>query len=195
MKAALWVLDRFLSSRHRDAIAGDIVERRGDGASNWWGWRQVVGAIAIDTFTQLRTRPLQVIGAACVGWLTIQAYVRLVAVGLQPVQALLSAHPGDHSCGTALWVGLPAVALGFYVSGWIVARLQGVPAVLVYAVSESVWNTVWNVSTWHDVSLALMVAMAPVMVMFQLLRVFTLAGGIAGSRRCDASERPRPEST
>jgi chromate transport protein ChrA len=87
------------------------------------------------------------------------------------------------------WVGLPAVAIGFFVSGWVVARLQGLPAVWVYVVSESMWNIVRNASTWHDFSLSLVVAMTPVMVMFQLLRVFTLAGGLVGYARRAAAQQ------
>jgi len=186
-RLALWVLDRFLSSPHRDAIAGDLVQRHVAGASNWWVWRQVIGAIAIVTLTHLRARPLQVIGATCIGWATMESYVRFVAT-------------------TSTWLHMPhdrwiiflmMPLAGYAASGWIVGRLAGLPAMWTYFVVmagrysvSAAQMIVWIAMKLPPRFSAPDLFMFTVFVGVELAQSYTLlwilAGGLAGSRRRDA---------
>jgi hypothetical protein len=194
-RLALWVLDRFLSSRHRDAIAGDLVERYEDGASSWWVWWQVAGAIAVDTFTQLRAHPIQIVGAACVGWTAMAAYVRVVAMAL----AWLHWPPSDPR-----FILLMAPTPGYVAGGWIAGRLAGLPAVWIcfvlmcgqVAVSLAGFVTSFARSPQPKsfLDLFILAIFLGTALFMQWTLVHLLSSGLAGSRRRDRRERPRPTS-
>jgi len=71
-RVATWLLIRFSSGPHGEAIAGDLMEQYAAHASRWWYWRQVFSAIRADIITTVRDRKWQTALAIALGWV---AYV------------------------------------------------------------------------------------------------------------------------
>jgi len=65
---AKWLLRHLATSRNIEAISGDLDERYGHGRSRVWYWRQVVVAIVVSTFKDIRNDKLLTLRALIVGW-------------------------------------------------------------------------------------------------------------------------------
>jgi hypothetical protein len=138
-----------------EAIIGDLAEEYQAGRSALWYWRQVVGAIVFGAALDIREHKVATVralalGVACV-WL-MSRFVLLRFLSLDEylfttglVKSIYLNHwwmPG--------WVGpIPATALMFAISGWIVGRTHrryGPSMVLAYtACTETMIFIGWTV--------------------------------------------------
>jgi len=71
-RIATWLLVRFSSGPHGEAIAGDLLEQYAMRNSRLWYWRQVLSAIRADIVTTVRDNKWQTALAIALGWM---AYV------------------------------------------------------------------------------------------------------------------------
>lgn len=71
-RVATWLLHRFSSGPHGEAIAGDLMEQYALRPSRLWYWRQVLSAIRAEIFTTARDRKWRTAAAIAMGWV---AYV------------------------------------------------------------------------------------------------------------------------
>lgn len=71
-RVATWLLVRFSSGSHGEAIAGDLLEQYAANNSRVWYWRQVLSAIRADVVTTIRDDKWQTALAIALGWV---AYV------------------------------------------------------------------------------------------------------------------------
>jgi hypothetical protein len=71
-RLATWLLLRFSSGPHGEAIAGDLMEQYAAHPSRWWYWRQVLSAIRADIVTTARDNTWRTLFATVVG---LAAYV------------------------------------------------------------------------------------------------------------------------
>ena len=69
---ATWLLLRFSSGPHGEAIAGDLLELYAARPSRWWYWQQVLSAIRADILATLRDNTWRTALFVAVGWV---AYV------------------------------------------------------------------------------------------------------------------------
>jgi hypothetical protein len=133
-------LKRLESGPDADAIAGDLLERFQERRSTWWYWRQVVIALLVGSWQEIRTHKLLVARAICVGivasFLLNQAELTLGGL-LIPWWVWTSA-----SFRPSVWLSL--VCTRAILTGWIVGRLHrphGLPlvfAVLLYSLASGV---------------------------------------------------------
>jgi hypothetical protein len=133
-KLATWLLVRFSSGSHGEAIAGDLMEEYAERPSRSWYWRQVLSAIAADVATAARGNPWRTLFAITMGWIFYAAaagpttwlirssrpiaYPWISAVGLDRLD-----RPGS-----AVWISLwhqtfimTIVCIGI---GWLVSRMN-----------------------------------------------------------------------
>jgi hypothetical protein len=67
-RVATWLLHRFSSGPHGEAIAGDLIEQYARRPSRLWYWRQVLSAIRADIFTTARDHKWRTAAAIALGW-------------------------------------------------------------------------------------------------------------------------------
>lgn len=67
-RVATWLLRRFSSGPHGEAIAGDLIEQYPLRPSRLWYWRQVLSAIRADIFTTARDHKWRTAAAIALGW-------------------------------------------------------------------------------------------------------------------------------
>ena len=65
---ATWLLIRFSSGPHGEAIAGDLVEQYEAHGSRLWYWRQVLSAIRADVVGTVRDNKWRTAGVIALGW-------------------------------------------------------------------------------------------------------------------------------
>jgi hypothetical protein len=65
---ATWLLQTFATGPNNENLAGDIAERYAAGRSRFWYWRQVLAAIFVSLFREVRSNGLMAIRALVVGW-------------------------------------------------------------------------------------------------------------------------------
>lgn len=131
---ATWLLVRFSSSPHGEAIAGDLMEQYAARPSQLWYWRQVLWAIAADVFATVSANRWRTVAAITVGWALYAAasvpamwlirasrpiaYDWMIAVGLDRLD----------SPGSAVWISL--IHRTFIMTkvciaiGWMVSRID-----------------------------------------------------------------------
>jgi hypothetical protein len=68
-RVATWLLRRFSSGPHGEAIAGDLMERYALRPSRVWYWRQVLSAIRADILTTVSAHKWRTVAAVAVGWI------------------------------------------------------------------------------------------------------------------------------
>jgi hypothetical protein len=66
-RVATWLLLRFSSGPHGEAIAGDLMEQYATHPSRWWYWRQVLSAIRADIVTTARDNKWRTVFAIALG--------------------------------------------------------------------------------------------------------------------------------
>ena len=66
---ATWLLLRFSSGPHGEAIAGDLTEQYAAHPSRWWYWQQVLSAIRADIVSTVRDHKWRTAAAIAFGWL------------------------------------------------------------------------------------------------------------------------------
>ena len=67
-RVATWLLIRFSSGPHGEAIAGDLVEQSAARSSRLWYWRQVLSAIHADIDSTVRDNRWRTAAAIALGW-------------------------------------------------------------------------------------------------------------------------------
>jgi hypothetical protein len=67
-RIATWLLVRFSSGPHGEAIAGDLLEQYAANHSRVWYWRQVLSAIRSDIVSTIRDNKWRTAAAIALGW-------------------------------------------------------------------------------------------------------------------------------
>jgi len=119
------LLEAFVSPRTSQPLVGDLIEHYERGRSRAWYWRQVLLAVAISAYREMRTRKLETIGAIMIGYLTalpISYFATSMAAVLVHGYA-------------AYFVFLPLTFGSAAVGGWIVRRAFPPPMVVIVAAS------------------------------------------------------------
>lgn len=123
------LLERLLPSQDIDALLGDIDEesRR---RSSFWYWGQIVAAIVVGSYREVRRHPLVALRAVGVGLLTLIVVFAPASRLLNVVRVLSE---GGYYAGP-YWLTLPPNAfrylpalvnvLGFAASGWMIVRVD-----------------------------------------------------------------------
>jgi hypothetical protein len=120
---ATWLLEHFLSDFHNRSLIGDLIEHYTQGRSSAWYWRQVLIAIAVGCWRDIRTHKLLAVRALAVGYqiLVLEGRVLFTFMPhlMHKLQFLL---PTTQFPGFALLI--ISSALTYAVSGWVVARFH-----------------------------------------------------------------------
>ncbi|MBM3821012.1 MAG: hypothetical protein FJW14_18630 [Acidimicrobiia bacterium] len=173
------------------ALAGDLHEEFGRRGSAWWYWRQALAAVAIHVTAGIAARPLLALRAAAAGWTTLWLF-SFVGVEINRFMSgwfldrlilLFWTHPFPMMWATQLSYR-PALALGYLISGWTVARLHRThrPAMLVaFTMTVLLW-------TGYDEVQRSLTRSTPVLypvfdVVFAPLPLLILVGGVWSARR------------
>jgi hypothetical protein len=135
---AAWLLNHLGTTRQNDSFAGDLTEEYARGRSQAWYWRQVLLAILIGSWSEIRRHKLLALRALATGWMVIFLESRF----LYPIffrQWWSVAHSSQllFAAPTLLWTPVSAM------TGWLVGRLhrpRHIAFVLLFAVSMEVWG-------------------------------------------------------
>ena len=144
-RMATWLLRRFSSGPHAEAIAGDLLEQYQSIRSPLWYWGQVGSAVAADVRGSVASAKLQTAGALALGCI---AYVALSVPATtlertwrRPTLRWLVDAPDT----TTFWAMKIESALIVYlacaISGWLVARVtRSAAGVMVFALTVLVFE-------------------------------------------------------
>jgi hypothetical protein len=113
-----WLLDRLASQHLSESLAGDLVEEHGCGRSRLWVWAQVLAAISIAAWQEIRTHTFVAVSGAVTGIACLWGFAALAAVMLTNVGF-------PHAVHWRWPEGLLLFGVGFLytgLSGWIVGR-------------------------------------------------------------------------
>jgi len=132
------MLRHFGCSPNTDAVVGDLVERFADGRSRLWYWGQVLTAILISLFREVRSHKLLVFRGLLTGWAVLIVFIYASGQLRELMQGL-----AIWSKYWRHWWMLPVAVTGSEIvfslaSGWLVARLhphRRKVTVLVYTTS------------------------------------------------------------
>lgn len=205
---ASWLLRHFTSSINSEAITGDLHERYNQGRSRVWYWWQVVVAIGVGTFKDIRGHKLLTLRALIVGWFVFwflwgeftqyhvpffitlldHLFAGLHAIGVvEPARAPAGYLPPIY-CYWAL-VTLSVWLLGL-VCGGIVGGLhrRKISMVLAYATTISAF-WIWKGLTIRPASVGIYPPLF--WMLMAILTLGILLGGVCASRQ-DTSHRQRP---
>ena len=135
---ATWLLKRLGSGPDADAIAGDLLEGFQERRSGGWYWRQVLIALVVGSWQEIRTHKLLAARAIFIGtvvWIFL-AQAQLTLGALLIPQWLWTSQPFRFAI---LSLNCPRAML----TGWIVGRLhrpKGFPQVLAFLLWWLAWN-------------------------------------------------------
>lgn len=144
-RLATWLLRRFSSGPHAEAIAGDLLEQYQSIRSPLWYWRQVGAAVAADVRGSVASTPLKTAGALALGCIAYFALSfpanTLVRTLRRPTLRFLSDAPET----TMLWLlrieSSLIVYLACAISGWLVGRVaRSAAGVMVFALTVLVFE-------------------------------------------------------
>lgn len=152
-RMATWLLRRFSSGPHAEAIAGDLLEQYQSIRSPIWYWRQVGSAVAADVRGSVASSPLKTAGALALGCI---AYVALsfpanalVRTLRAPTRRWLRDSPEMIFVVLRMESSL-SVYLACAVTGWLIARVTRsaagvmVVALTVFAFEYGMIALLWN---------------------------------------------------
>lgn len=133
-RLATWLLVRFSSGPHNEAIAGDLMEQYAVRQSRLWYWRQVLSAIVADVLTTASAHPWRTMGAVAMGWV-LYAAASIPATWLIRVSRPMTNQwmiavgvDGLDRPGSAVWISLiprtVIVTLVCVAIGWMVSRIN-----------------------------------------------------------------------
>jgi len=117
---AIRLLHRFLSGSSDESLAGDLLEEHRHGRSSAWVWRQVLGAIAIGTWQDVRGHKVSALRGAIMG-------VALLWMFLAVLSALLIRVGFPHAVAWEAKHQFGLLVLGFgctFAAAWIVGRVN-----------------------------------------------------------------------
>jgi hypothetical protein len=133
---ALRLLSRLCPGSSSDSLAGDLAEEHQQGRSALWVWMQVLTAILISAWEEIRAHKLTAVGGIVTG------LASLWCLGALETFLLISAG-FPHAVDWQWQHRLTIVAVGCthaLVSGWIVGRVHGTHrTAAVFAFLASVW--------------------------------------------------------
>jgi hypothetical protein len=150
---ATWLLEQFRCGSRNDYITGDLMEAYQGGSSRGWYWKQVLAAIIVSFYQEIKAHPVLALRAIAVGngiWfiyrygVTPRLLSPLVRRFLQP-----SGFPFSPWVLTWWTLSLTDNA----VSGWIIARLDRphrTGMVLVYATFSFIFQLQRLPYLWFD---------------------------------------------
>ena len=130
-RVATWLADRFLTTRKRESLIGDLMEQYREGRSAAWYWSQVLRAIVAGTTDDLVAHKLIALRALGLGlalyFLFSLAVFRLSITAQGWIaRAGIGCEPGAFWC--QFWSNQLSAELLVYsacaLSGWMVARLH-----------------------------------------------------------------------
>lgn len=130
-RVATWLAERFLTSRRRESLVGDLVEQYREGRSVRWYWGQVVRAIVANTTEELTTHKLLALRAVGLG-LALYVLFSVPVTWLSTIaqgwiaRTVITCEPNAFWC-QFLSNQFSAELLVYFactLSGWIVARLH-----------------------------------------------------------------------
>ena len=136
---ATWLLKRLGSGPDADAIAGDLLERFRERRSARWYWRQVIVALALGPWHEIRTHKLRAARAVCIGavaWFFLQQAVLILGGLVIPSRLWTYA-------AFRFGVAFPAICAPAILSGWMVGRLHrphGLPQVFAFLLCWLAWS-------------------------------------------------------
>lgn len=87
-RLATWLLVRFSSGPHGEAIAGDLMEQYAARPSRAWYWRQVLSAIRADVIQSVSENRWRTIAAIAFGWIAYYATSFPVNALIRPVRRI-----------------------------------------------------------------------------------------------------------
>jgi hypothetical protein len=122
-----------------DALVGDLSEEYQHGRSTAWYWLQILVAIVVGSWKDIRTHRLLTLRAIGIGIATVALYFAAIVWadnGLRYLRdgILVGDHwiywrpyqfmPIDVSIQLMLYVDLVVLHVGFLISGWVIGRLH-----------------------------------------------------------------------
>ena len=140
---ATWLLERLHCGSRNDSLTGDLMEEYEHGRSRIWYWKQVLIAIAVSFYTDIRAHSLLTLRALATGWAAWLSYYY--------VKSWVFSHAFFHVLSFKLPLAFGHEGLVWWIlrlgawggSGWLVARLHREHAttmVLAFATSIVVWK-------------------------------------------------------
>lgn len=131
-KFATWLLKYLGCSDSNDAVLGDLAERYQQGTTRWY-WKQVLTAIVVSAFNQIRGHKVLTLRTVFVGWsffsFVLLPLTRLVMrYVLDQFFAFEYPSSNDLSTSVAFYVLIAFMISWAFVmgllSGWLVARVS-----------------------------------------------------------------------
>jgi hypothetical protein len=120
---ATWLLEHFLLDSRDTSLIGDLIEDYTQGHSRAWYWRQVLIAIAVGCWRDIRAHKLLAVRALAVGYAILVLEGRMLFTFVPHlVHKLEFLLPTTKFPGFALLI--ISSALTSAVSGWVVARFH-----------------------------------------------------------------------
>jgi hypothetical protein len=190
---ATWLVLRLATHRSNEALVGDLTEEFQRRPSRSWYWRQVVVAVLVSWWSDVRAHKRLTLRALALGWALLWLSLSYLVDPLtNPGQWLFERGLLDHLAGWSLpWMSVRMlVACSSY---WLVGRFHRPPMVVVFFASMLLW---WDVPRFP---LAISAAghlgtklgfIAAALSMFTLFRLPMLVVGLWAARPRQA--RPDP---
>lgn len=126
-RTATWLLRRFSSGPHAEAIAGDLLEQYQSIRSPFWYWRQVLSAVIADVSGSVMRHKARTAGALAGGWIVYFA-LSFPAIAIErslrrPTQRWLIDAPESTRLLMLRIESALVVYVACLITGWIVAKL------------------------------------------------------------------------
>ena len=188
---ATFLMEKLGSDPRNDQIVGDLIEQYVRGRSRFWFWRQVVAAIVMSFFHQIRSHWLLALSAVLTGWCVWSILNTGLTVGLDalvnPWETRLPTLAGLIWWTT--WLANRAI------SGWIIGRFYGkgrVAFVLLFSFTVFVWKAkIFQLPFYLDYEWPLRlilnthedVRFLPALLSIILAPLFVVLGGLFLARR------------
>jgi hypothetical protein len=145
--AATWLLEHLHSDNENESLVGDLMEDHEHGRSNAWYWKQVLAAIVVSSYNEVRAHLFITIKALVTGW-AAQFLLRYIIEGSLsrlhlwlPLYHKLPLFLGNGIATPLTWLILwTPIWIG---SGWLVGghyRSHLASMVLVFSTSALAWK-------------------------------------------------------
>jgi hypothetical protein len=144
-KLATWILQRFASGRDKEPLLGDLVEEYNSGRSRSWFWRQMITAVLVDSYSQVRIHYVLAARAIAVGMATSLLCGILLLRGWMAFWKFLSEYwpTSSYLWNSSMLLELVAASVTGIAVGWIVGRFHR-PYHLTMVFLYIAWCTAWS---------------------------------------------------
>jgi hypothetical protein len=139
-------LNHFGSGPTNDTLIGDLLEEYVSGRSRAWYWRQVLMAILVGSYRDIRVQKLLAFRAVFTGWVLLLVFFRFVFFPLTDFGEWMFVRGIADIRGWWPKGPIPYVAFASVFcacTGWIVARFHRRSMLLMFVVSVTLWNWGW----------------------------------------------------